>query len=224
MKLIETDSFSTVENVVTHTTTFEHNGIQGWYSEIIDEGNGGMFVSSEFHHDGVDGYLLGGDWKITGELDDSLKEGLNELLNAGIQVGLCAMYRYELKVNDITNLETLPSRLSNFISSVLTTVRDNSKFNINEFKIIFDNELCVIDVYSTKDFEELIPKFQLFSTDKKYSKVDYNDDKYFMPMKAKYDLHLNLSSVRLISKLIKDFYTEYTGLLQYISISNSYYS
>jgi len=51
------------------------------------------------------------------------------------------MYRYELKVNDITNLETLPSRLSNFISSVLTTVRDNSKFNINEFKIIFDNEL-----------------------------------------------------------------------------------
>lgn len=72
------------------------------------------------------------------------------------------MYRYELEVNDITNLETLPSRLSNFISSVLTTVRDNSKFNINEFKIIFDNELCVIDVYSTKDFEELIPKFQLF--------------------------------------------------------------
>ena len=120
-------------------------------------------------------------------------------------MGLCAMYRYELKVNDITNLETLPSRLSNFISSVLTTVRDNSKFNINEFKIIFDNELCVIDVYSTKDFEELIPKFQLFSTDKKYSKVDDNDDKYFMPMKAKYDLHLNLSSVRLISKLIKDF-------------------
>lgn len=115
------------------------------------------------------------------------------------------MYRYELKVNDITNLETLPSRLSNFISSVLTTVRDNSKFNINEFKIIFDNELCVIDVYSTKDFEELIPKFQLFSTDKKYSKVDDNDDKYFMPMKAKYVLHLNLSSVRLISKLIKDF-------------------
>lgn len=120
-------------------------------------------------------------------------------------MGLCAMYRYELKVNDITNLETLPSRLSNFISSVLTTVRDNSKFNINEFKIIFDNELCVIDVYSTKDFEELILKFQLFSTDKKYSKVDDNDDKYFMPMKAKYDLHLNLSSVRLISKLIKDF-------------------
>lgn len=120
-------------------------------------------------------------------------------------MGLCAMYRYELKVNDITNLETLPSRLSNFISSVLTTVRDNSKFNINEFKIIFDNELCVIDVYSTKDFEELIPKFQLFSTDKKYSKVDDNDDKYFMPMKAKYVLHLNLSSVRLISKLIKDF-------------------
>lgn len=120
-------------------------------------------------------------------------------------MGLCAMYRYELKVNDITNLETLPSRLSNFISSVLTTVRDNSKFNINEFKIIFDNELCVIDVYSTKDFEELIPKFQLFSTDKKYSKVDDNDDKYFMPMKAKYDLHLNLSSVRLISKLIKYF-------------------
>lgn len=29
MKLIETDSFSTVENVVTHTTSFEHNGIQG---------------------------------------------------------------------------------------------------------------------------------------------------------------------------------------------------
>lgn len=120
-------------------------------------------------------------------------------------MGLCAMYRYELKVNDITNLETLPSRLSNFISSVLTTVRDNSKFNINEFKIIFDNELCVIDVYSAKDFEELIHRFQLFSTDKKYSKVDDNDDKYFMPMKAKYDLHLNLSSVRLISKLIKDF-------------------
>lgn len=37
MKLIETDSFSTVENVVTHTTTFEHNWIQGWYSKIIDE-------------------------------------------------------------------------------------------------------------------------------------------------------------------------------------------
>lgn len=86
MKLIETDSFSTVENVVTHTTSFEHNGIQGWYSEIIDEGNGGMFVSSELHYNGVDGYLIGGDWKITGELDDSLKEGLNELLNAGIQV------------------------------------------------------------------------------------------------------------------------------------------
>lgn len=28
MKLIETDSFSTVENVVTHTTTFEHNGFK----------------------------------------------------------------------------------------------------------------------------------------------------------------------------------------------------
>ena len=86
MKLIETDSISTVENVVTHTTTFEHNGIQGWYSEIIDEGNGGMFVSSEFHHDGVDGYLIGGDWELSGELDDSLKEGLNELLNAGLWV------------------------------------------------------------------------------------------------------------------------------------------
>lgn len=116
------------------------------------------------------------------------------------------MYRYELKVNDITNLETLPNRLSNFISSVLTAIRDNSKFNINEFKIIFDNELCVIDVYSAKDFEELIHRFQSFSTDKKYSKVDDNDDKYFMPMRAKYDLHLcDLSSVRLISEIIKDF-------------------
>lgn len=27
MKVIETDSFSTVEDVVTHTTSFEHNGI-----------------------------------------------------------------------------------------------------------------------------------------------------------------------------------------------------
>lgn len=69
------------------------------------------------------------------------------------------MYRYELKVNDITNLETLLSRLSNFISSVLTAVSVDSKFNINEFKIIFDNELCVIDVYSIKDFEELIRRF-----------------------------------------------------------------
>lgn len=43
-----------------------------------------MPIASEFHHMGVDGYLLGGDWKITGELDDSLKEGLNELLNAGL--------------------------------------------------------------------------------------------------------------------------------------------
>lgn len=116
------------------------------------------------------------------------------------------MYRYELKVNDITNFETLPSRLSNFISSVLTTVRDNSKFNINEFKIIFDNELCVIDVYSTKDFEELIPKFQLFSTDKKYSKVDDNDDQCFMPMNAKYDLCLSdLTPFKSKLEIIKCF-------------------
>lgn len=44
----------------------------------------GMFVSSELHYNGVDGYLIGGDWELSGELDDSLKEGLNELLNAGI--------------------------------------------------------------------------------------------------------------------------------------------
>lgn len=114
------------------------------------------------------------------------------------------MYRYELKVDDITNLETFPSRLSNFISSVLTAVRADSKFNINEFKIIFDNELCVIDVYSVKDFEELIHRFQLSSTDTKYSKVDDNDDTYFMPMRAKCDLHLSgLSSVSLISKIIQ---------------------
>lgn len=116
------------------------------------------------------------------------------------------MYRYELKVNDITNLETLPSRLSNFISNVLTAVRDDSKFSINDFKIIFDNELCVIDVYSVKDFEGLIHRFKLFSTDTKYSKVDDSDDTYFMPMRAKYDLHLlNLRSVRLISKIIQYF-------------------
>ena len=84
MKLIETDRFLTVENVVTHTTSFEHNGIQGWYSEIIDEGNGGIFVSSELHYNGVDGYLIGGDWELSGELDDYIKEDFNELLNAGI--------------------------------------------------------------------------------------------------------------------------------------------
>lgn len=116
------------------------------------------------------------------------------------------MYRYELKVNDITDFETLPSRLSNFISSVLTAVRDNSKFNINEFKIIFDNELCVIDVYSARDFEELIHKFQLFFTDKKYSEVDDNDDQCFMPMNAKYDLHLSdVKSFKSKLEIIKDF-------------------
>lgn len=116
------------------------------------------------------------------------------------------MYRYELKVNDITNLETLPSRLSNFISSVLTAVRDDSKFNINEFKIIFDNELCVIDVYSIKDFEELIHRFQLQSTNKEYSKVDNDDDKYFMPMNAKYGLCLlDLMSFKSKLEIIKRF-------------------
>lgn len=84
MTVLETNSYSTVEGVVTYTTEFEHNGYYGEYSEVIDEGNGGMFVSAEFHHMGVDGYLIGGDWKITGESDDSLKEGLNGLFNAGI--------------------------------------------------------------------------------------------------------------------------------------------
>lgn len=130
------------------------------------------------------------------------------------------MYRYELKVNDITNLETFPSRLSNFISSVLTAVRDDSKFNINEFKIIFDNELCVIDVYSIKDFEELIHRFQLPSTNKEYSKVDNDDDKYFMPMNAKYDLHLrSLSSIRSTSEIIQDLIQlYYSGSLYPIRI------
>lgn len=133
------------------------------------------------------------------------------------------MYRYELKVNDITNLETLPGRLSNFISSVLIAVRDNSKFNINDFKIIFDNELCVIDVYSIKDFEELIHRFKLSSTDKKYSQVDDNDNKYFMPMNAKYDLHLlSLSSIRSTSKIIQDLIQSiqlyYSGFLYPIRI------
>lgn len=133
------------------------------------------------------------------------------------------MYRYELKVNDITNFETLPSRLSNFISSVLTAVRDNSKFNINEFKIIFDNELCVIDVYSIKDFEELIHRFQLPSTNKEYSKVDDDDDKCFMQMNAKYDLHLrSLSSIRSTSEIIQDLIQSiqlyYSGFLYPIRI------
>ena len=116
------------------------------------------------------------------------------------------MYRYELNVSNIMNLEIFSSVLSNFISSMLMTVRDDSKFNINEFKIIFDNELGVIDVYSAKDFEELIHRFQLSLVDKIYGEVDDNDDKYFMPMNARYDLHLpNLSCISLISKIIQHF-------------------
>lgn len=134
------------------------------------------------------------------------------------------MYRYELEVNDITNLETLPSRLSNFVSSVLTTVKDNSKFNINEFKIIFDNELRVIDVYSIKDFEELIHKFQLFSTDKKYSKVDDADDKCFMLMNAKYDLCLSglksfKSKLEIIKRFIQSIQDYYSMFLYPIRIT-----
>lgn len=53
------------------------------------------------------------------------------------------MYRYELKVNDITNLETLPSRLSNFISSVLTAVRADRVIVVEEsergFKADYDH-------------------------------------------------------------------------------------
>ena len=84
MRVIGSNSSATIENVVTYTTEFEHDGIHGEYSEIIDEGNGGMFVSAEFHYNGVDGYLIGGDWKISDEIDDSLKDGLNKLLQAGI--------------------------------------------------------------------------------------------------------------------------------------------
>lgn len=84
MKITGSKSSATVENVVTYTTEFEHDGIHGEYSEIIDEGNGGMFVSSEFHYNGIDGYLIGGDWQISEELSDSFKEGLNKLFNAGI--------------------------------------------------------------------------------------------------------------------------------------------
>lgn len=84
MKLIETSSSSAVENVVTYSSEFEHNGIHGEYSEVFDEGNGGMFVSSEFHYNGIDGYLIGGDWKISEELSDSFRDGLNKLFNAGI--------------------------------------------------------------------------------------------------------------------------------------------
>ena len=116
------------------------------------------------------------------------------------------MYRYELNVSNIMNLEIFSSVLSNFISSMLMTVRDDNKFNINEFKIIFDNELGVIDVYSAKDFEELIYRFQLSLVDKIYGEVDDNDDKYFMPMNARYDLHLpNLSCISLISEIIQHF-------------------
>lgn len=84
MKIIGSNSSATIENVVTYTTEFEHDGIHGEYSEIIDEGNGGMFVSSEFHYNGIDGYLIGGDWKISDEINDSLRNGLNKLLQAGI--------------------------------------------------------------------------------------------------------------------------------------------
>lgn len=84
MKITGSKSSATVESVVTYTTEFEHDGIHGEYSEIIDEGNGGMFVSSEFHYNGIDGYLIGGDWQISEELSDSFKEGLNKLFNAGI--------------------------------------------------------------------------------------------------------------------------------------------
>lgn len=116
------------------------------------------------------------------------------------------MYRYELKGINIVNLELLSSTLSKFISNALTVIRDNNKFNINEFKIIFDNDLGNIYVYSVKDFEELIHRFPSSSAGTEYSKVDDDDDKYFMPMNAKYDLHLlNLSSARLISKIIQDF-------------------
>lgn len=84
MKITGSKSSATVENVVTYTTEFEHDIIHGEYSDIIDEGNGGMFVSSEFHYNGIDGYLIGGDWQISEELSDSFKEGLNKLFNAGI--------------------------------------------------------------------------------------------------------------------------------------------
>lgn len=84
MKLIETDSSSTIKNVVTYSSGFEHDGIYGSYLEIVDEGNGGMFVSAEFHYNGIDGYLIGGDWKISDKIDDSLRDGLNILFNAGI--------------------------------------------------------------------------------------------------------------------------------------------
>ena len=116
------------------------------------------------------------------------------------------MYRYELNVGNTMDLEMLASILSKFISSVLTAIKADSKFNVNEFKIIFDNDLRIIYVYSVKDFKELIHRFPISSAGQKYSRVDDDDDKYFMPMNAKYDLHLlNLSSVRLISKIIQDF-------------------
>lgn len=84
MRVINFSSSSTIENVVTYSSGFEHDGLYGRYLEIVDEGNGGMFVSSEFHYNGIDGYLIGGDWQISGELSDSFKEGLNKLFNAGI--------------------------------------------------------------------------------------------------------------------------------------------
>ena len=84
MIIMEIDSMPNEDGTVTTTAEFEHNGVYGCYIETVDERNDKMPIASEFHHMGVDGYLLGGNWKITGELDDSLKEGLNELLNAGL--------------------------------------------------------------------------------------------------------------------------------------------
>lgn len=77
------------------------------------------------------------------------------------------MYRYELNIGNTMDLEMLTSVLSKFISSVLTAIKADSKFNINEFKIIFDNDLRIIYVYSVKDFEELIHRFPISSAGQK---------------------------------------------------------
>lgn len=86
MKLIETDSITTVEGYVTHVIEFEHNGIYGTYTEVVDEGIAGIAVSAEIHYNGIDGYLKAGDWNISRELDYSLKESLNKSFNAGFQL------------------------------------------------------------------------------------------------------------------------------------------
>lgn len=73
-------------------------------------------------------------------------------------------------------------------------------------------------------FEELIHKFQLFSTDKKYSKVDGADDKCFRLMNAKYDLCLSdlksfKSKLEIIKRFIQSIQDYYSMFLYPIRIT-----